>query len=206
MDNIQVVIPKEAENLQLPDPGLKDFYEDLNNRVVWLDSEVDEDCLSLIKYILKWNKEDIGIPSEKRKPVKIFFFSPGGDLDVNNALIDIISLSLTPIWGINMGRCFSAAAYIFLSCHRRFTLAQSQFLLHQGSGTFSGTYQEVLPQVLAYQTRVEELTKFVQEHTSYTEDEIADNITSDWYIDVAEGLEKGIYTDKLTNLATILDN
>lgn len=198
---LSVQIPKAVENLQLPDPTLLSYYQDLEKRIFWLDEEVSDYTLDLIKYIIKWNQEDDDIEPEKRKPIKIFFFSPGGDLEVNNALIDAIQLSVTPIWGINVGRCYSAAAYIFLSCHKRFTLPRAQFLLHQGSGTFSGTYQEILPQVMAYQQQVDQLAAFVASHTKYSEEEIAENIVSDWYIQVNEGLEKGIYHETIIDMS-----
>lgn len=190
-DILQVNIPKSVENMQLPDPELLSYYRDLDNRVLWLDTEVDETCLDLVKKILDWNREDL--QAQNPTPIKIFFFSPGGELDVNNALIDVIKLSRTPIYGYNIGRCYSAAAYIFLACHKRYGLSSAQFLLHQGSGQFQGTYQEILPQVMAYQEQISELATFVSERTAYTPDEIAENIVSDWYISTEEGLEKGVY-------------
>ena len=198
---INVQIPKSVENLQLPDPTLLFYYQNLDNRIFWLDEEVTDYTLDLIKYIIQWNKEDDQIEPELRKPIKIFFFSPGGDLEVNNALIDTIQLSVTPVWGINVGKSYSAAAYIFLACHKRFTLPRAQLLLHQGSGTFSGTYQELLPQVMAYQQQIEDLATFVAGRTQYSEEEIAENITSDWYIPVEEGLEKGVYHEVITDMS-----
>lgn len=200
MPDFEINIPKLAENIQLPDPELLSFYKNLEKRIFWLDEEVNEYSLELIKYIIKWNEEDKDIEPEARKPIKIFFFSPGGDLEVNNALIDTIQLSLTPVWGINIGRSYSAAAYIFLACHRRYVLPRAQLLLHQGSGTFSGTYQEILPQVMAYQAQIEALAHFVASRTIYTEEEIEENITSDWYITVQEGLEKGVYDEKVNDM------
>lgn len=142
---LDILLPDGIENLQLPDPSLTLYYQNLDKRIIWLDAEVDETCLDIIRNILRWNQEDKGKPTAERTPIRLFFFSPGGDLEVNNALIDTITLSETPIWGINVGRCYSSAAYIFLACHKRLCLANAQLLLHQGSGAFSGTYQEILP-------------------------------------------------------------
>ena len=200
---VNIAIPREVENLQLPDPTLLFFYQNLEKRIFWLDEEVSDYTLDLIKYIIKWNEEDDALEPEQRQPIKIFFFSPGGDLDVNNALIDTIQLSVTPVWGINMGRSYSAAAYIFLSCHKRYTLPSAQLLLHQGSGAFQGTYQEIFPQVLTYQGQVENLATFVSSRTKYTEDEVAENITSDWYISVQEGLEKGVYDEVVNDISLL---
>lgn len=201
---LDILLPNGIENLQLPDPSLALYYQNLENRIIWLDNEVDETCLDMIRNILRWNQEDKGKPAEERTPIRIFFFSPGGDLEVNNALIDTIALSETPIWGINVGRCYSSAAYIFLACHKRLCLANAQLLLHQGSGAFSGTYQEILPQVMAYQEQIEKLALFVAERSTYNIEEIAENITSDWYITVEEGLTHNIYNAKVESINDLL--
>ena len=100
LDSITLNIPKSISNLQLPDPELATYYKDLDNRILWIDDEINEYSLEYARLILRWNDEDKKKKPEKRKPIKLLFFSPGGDLDVNNTLIDVISLSKTPIWGI----------------------------------------------------------------------------------------------------------
>ena len=34
---------ESLENLKLPNPGLKQFYEDLEDRIIWIDDEITED-------------------------------------------------------------------------------------------------------------------------------------------------------------------
>ena len=115
MEYANIIIPKAVENLQLPDPELRNFYIDLDNRTFWLDDEVTPFLLELTRYIIYWNKEDKEVPIEQRKPIRILIFSPGGDLETYRSISDIIQLSKTPIVGINMGVAYSAAAMIFLS-------------------------------------------------------------------------------------------
>lgn len=204
MSGLEVMIPSNLENLQLPSPELLSYYKNLEERIIWLDDEVNEFTLEIAKKIIDWNREDKGKKIEKRKPIKIFFFSPGGALDVNNTLIDVISLSTTPIWGINMGRCCSAAAYIYLSCHKRFMLPKSYFLYHQGSGAFSGTYGEVCAQMADYQASIEELMGFMLRHTKYTEEELAEKIVGEWYIYPDEAVEKGICDEIVKDMSVLI--
>lgn len=192
MEYANIIIPKAVENMQLPDPQLRNFYVDLEHRTFWLDEEVTPYLLELIKYIVRWNAEDSATPIEARKPIRIYFFSPGGCLDTNYALIDAIKLSKTPIIGINIGQCASAAAYIFLSCHKRYMLPHAYFILHQGSGTLSGTFEQICAQMEDYQKQVEELASFVLEHTNYTEEAVAEKIVGEWYIRKDEALENGV--------------
>ena len=192
MEYANIIIPKAIENVQLPDPELRNFYVDLEHRIFWLDEEVTPYLLELIKYIVRWNAEDAATPVEQRQPIRIYFFSPGGDLDINYALIDTIKMSKTPVIGINIGQCASAAAYIFLSCHKRYMLPHAYFILHQGSGTLSGTFEQICAQMEDYQQQVEELSAFVLEHTTYTEEAVAEKIVGEWYIRKDEALENGV--------------
>ena len=203
MESMNIILPKEVANMQLPDPQLRNFYADLSNRSFWIDDEINEYLLELIKYIVQWNKEDAKISVAERKPIKLFFFSPGGSLDVNYSLIDTIKMSKTPIIGINMGQCASAAAYIYLSCHKRFMLPHSYFIFHQGSGTISGTYEQICAQMLDYQNQVEELSEFMLEHTTYTEEEIANKIDGEWYVRKDEAVEKGIAHEVINDISML---
>lgn len=191
-DLVTVQIPQAVENLKLPDDSLLNFYEGIENRTFWINDEINIYLLNLVHYIIKWNREDEGIPPEERKPIKLLFFSPGGDLDINYTIIDMIHLSKTPVIGVNLGQCASAAAFIFLSCHKRYMLKHAHFIFHQGSGTLTGTFGEICSQVEDYQEQVDELAHFMIKHTNYTEEEIDKNIVGEWYVRAAEAIEKGV--------------
>ena len=203
MDNIVVSIPERA-NVTIPDPSLLWYYEDLEDRVYQLVGEVDEGLLDFSRHVIRWNREDKGKPVEERKPIKLFFFSPGGSLDINYSVIDIIRLSKTPIIGINMGVCCSAAAYIYLACHKRYMLPHSYFVFHQGSSQMSGTYGEVVAIMTDYQNQIAELSSFMEERTTYTSEEITDNIVTEWYVREEEALEKGVCHEVIEDIEVLL--
>lgn len=189
---LDIAIPQSVENLQLPDASLITYYKNLEKRILWLDSEVDDYFLEYGKYILMWNQEDIGKPVEERVPIKLLFFSPGGSFDINNAMIDIIKKSKTKVIGVNMGIAQSAGAFIYLACHQRLTMPKAGFLLHRGSGNFGGTYDEIMSQVMEYQRQMQELEKYVLENTNIDEETFAENFGSEWYIPAKDAVEYGI--------------
>ena len=204
MENIMVHIPQPLENLTLPNPELLTYYKDLEKRIIWLEEEISEQTLEVIRKIIEWNREDGSLEAKDRKPIKIFFFSPGGDLDINYALIDTIRMSKTPVYGINVGRCCSAAAYIYLSCHHRMMLPHAHFVFHQGSSHLSGNYNEVIAIMNDYQGQVEELSSFMKERTLYTEEEIMENIVTEWYVRKDEALEKGVCHEVVKDISVLL--
>lgn len=200
---LDITIPQSVENLQLPDASLITFYKNLENRIIWLDSEVDDYFLEYGKYILQWNQEDVGKPVEERKPIRLLFFSPGGSLSINNAMIDIIKHSKTKVIGINMGIAQSAGAFIFLACHERLTMPKAGFLLHKGQGAFDGTYDEVICQVMEYQRQISELGKYVLEHTKIDIDTFEENFGSEWFINAQEAVEYGVADRIVTDVDEI---
>ena len=120
MDTISISIPKDLENLALPSPELITFYKNLDNRVLWLDSEVDDSFIQFARYIIEWNRADFGIPVEQRKPIKLMIMSYGGDLSINNMLVNLIQISKTPVWGIVTGTAYSGGFFTLIACHKRF--------------------------------------------------------------------------------------
>lgn len=204
MTDLTLLLPKHLENMQLPAPELYNYYSDLEERIFWLDDEISTYSLEMAKQILMWNREDKDIPIEERQPIRLVFFSPGGDLDASNALIDVIKLSKTPIWGFNVGQCASGAAFIYLACHKRFMTKKAYFLFHQGSGSFSGTFQEVCSQLESYQIQIQELTQFMIDHTNYTTEEVEDNIIGEWFVYATEALEKGVCDEIMNDVSNLL--
>lgn len=203
---ISVAIPQNVENVHLPNPELLTFYRNYEDRILWIDDEINEYSIEYAKYIMQWNKDDkdSGIKKEDRKPIKLLFFSPGGDLTVNNLLVDTIALSETKVIGINCGMAASAACFIYLSCHERYVLPNAQFLIHQGAGTFDGTYEIVVAAIMNYQREIENLGKFVLSRTNIPEDVFYDNFSTDWYLDADEAIEYGLCSKIIKSLDEII--
>lgn len=205
VEYINVAIPQDVENLQLPNPELLTFYKNFEDRILWIDGEISDYSIEYAKYIIQWNKEDNdnGIPKDKRKPIKLLFFSPGGDLNVNNMLVDTISLSSTPVIGINCGVAASAGCFIYLSCHKRYSMPNAQFLIHQGAGSFEGTYDIVVAAIMNYQREIENLGKYILSRTKIPEEVFYENFSTDWYLDTDKALEYGLCDKVIESLDEI---
>lgn len=204
MDQLQIAIPKDVENLQLPDPTLITYYKNLENRVLWLDSDVDEYWLEFARKIIEWNREDKGILCEKRKPIMLMFFTRGGDLDVNNAIVDLIKSSKTPVWGVNIGQADSAGCNIFISCHVRLALPNSTFLIHHGSGEFGGTYEQVLAALMEYQRKIADMEQFLLDNTKIPKNILEENISTEWFLSAQEALKYGVCDKIIDSIDEIL--
>jgi ATP-dependent Clp protease protease subunit len=204
MQDISILLPERLETMSLPSPELLTFYKNLEERTLWLDTEVTDYFLEYGRYIIQWNREDKGKPIEDRKPIKLMFFSPGGLLSVNNTMIDLIKLSKTKIYGYNLGEASSSACYMFMACHKRFSVKQGVFLLHKGSGGFSGNYEEIISQVYEYQRQIEELTKFIKENSNIPDDVLEENLSTEWFVTAQQGVEYGFVDEIITDIDDLL--
>ena len=195
---LKIAIPQSLENLQLPSPELLTYYKNIDNRVIWLDSTVDDMWLEYEKQIIEWNREDKDVPIEERKPIKLMFFSYGGQIDINYSFIDLIQKSKTPIWGINMGQACSAACFIFIACHKRFAMPRSSYLIHQGGvdGGFSGTYEQVCAAIMEYQRQMDELGAYLIQFTDITQEMLDERFATEWYLTAGEAVKFGV-ADKI---------
>lgn len=145
----------EEANLDLPDPKLVQYYSDLSNRIIWLDSEITDVSLDLVSKIVYWNRQDKGLAPDARKPIKIYFNCPGGSLDVEETLVSMIKLSKTPVYGYALGMVASAASLIYLSCHKRYALPNAYFIFHRGScQNMGGNYNEIAAAMEDYRAQV----------------------------------------------------
>lgn len=195
----------ESANYLLPDETLLAFYNDLEERIFWIDDEISGMTMNLVHYILKWNREDKDLPIEERKPIKLMIHSPGGDLDVLGVIYDIIRLSVTPVVGINLGQAYSAAAMILLACGRRYGLKNSTILFHQGScSNLQGTYEQVNSFMQEYQKQVDKLSKMITERTSFSESEVAEKMKGDWYVGAEECVDREVYHGIITSIIDLL--
>lgn len=204
-DILKVLFDECNANLQLASPSLVNYYHDFNNRCLWLDSEIDESNFDLVQAVVRWNQDDKDLPIEERKPIKIFFHSPGGSLDVGEILTSIIKLSRTPVYGIALGMVASAASVVYLGCHKRYALPNAYFILHRGSCEgIGGNYNEIQAAMEDYKLQIARMEKFYIENTTYPEEVIKSKIQTDWYIHCEEAMKYGIVTDLVDDIDILL--
>lgn len=201
-----VAIPPQAENLQLPDPSLLNYYKDLERRLFWLVGAVDTSLYELVQHIVNCNYEDKDLPVENRKPIRIIVASPGGSLEVEQTLVAIMEASTTPVWCIAIGMCASAASMIYLAGHKRFATRNAYWMLHQGGcDNLEGSYQQIMSFMAKYQMDIEEMAEFYKSHTNFPAETIEKNLVEgDWYISIDEAMENGICHEVISDLTVFM--
>ena len=198
-------LPEDLFDTKLPNTYSIKYYRDLKNRTIWINDEITgELTYEIVHYIMKWNREDKDIPEMERKPIRLMFDSPGGDLDAQAAICSVIELSKTPVIGIAIGLVASAASLIYLSCHMRLALKSSYFILHKGSAALSGDFENIMNSIDDYKKEVEKMVSFIIERSNYTKEEVEEHIKKDWYVRAPQALEKGLVDEIITDINALL--
>lgn len=203
-DLMSVLIPNNLENMQLPSPELLNYYRDLEDRVIWLNQDVDESVLEISKLIMRFNKEDKDIPVENRKPIKLLIYSYGGDGAACFSLLDVIALSKTPVYTVNMGIAMSAGFLLLLAGHKRFCLKDSTALAHSGSGGVSGSFEQTEAQMKDYKRFVETMRNYILERTKIDTKTFNKYKSKEWYLYSKEQIDYGVCDKIIDDIDEIL--
>lgn len=201
---MRIMIPQNLENLQLPSPELLTYYRNLEDRVIWIDYGVDETILEVSKLIMYFNKEDKDTPVEQRKPIKLLLYSYGGDGQACFSLLDVIALSKTPVYTINMGVAMSAGLLILLAGHKRFCLKNSTALAHSGSGGASGTFEQTEAQMKDYKRFVDTMRNYIIERTNIDAKTLNKYKSKEWYLYAEDQVKFGIVNEVIDDIDKIL--
>lgn len=206
MEVIDLALPKNVENLQLPDPWLTNYWKLAENRVFFLDTEISEETLDIMRNIMAINIQDKkdNIPIEDRIPIKIYIDSPGGQLDESMAICSTIIMSQTPVITVNVGTAYSGGGLIFMAGHERYAFPYSKALIHQGSGCVGGTFEQTEQAQKIYKKQVDEMSEYILSRTNISASLMKKNKSKDWYLDAKEQLNLGLATKIVTSLDEII--
>lgn len=182
------------------------YREYLDDRVLVFNDEVSDNMVEdIILYILKWNKEDINLPVETRKPIKIYMSSVGGDTFVSQNVVDVIIASKTPVIGIGLSLVASACYHIFLACHERIAFKNSVFLQHDGSVSISNSAKKVKDTVAFFESGDQRTKDFVLSRTKMTEEFYDQYYDTELYMYADRAKELGV-VDKIIGVDIDLES
>ena len=193
LGDLLVGIPESIANLQLPDPALRQFYKDEQDRIFWVDSQINENTLELIKMIMRCNKEDKGKKVEERSPITIMIDSPGGSVDVLLSVIKAIEISKTPVRTVCYCNAYSAAADLLASGHKgmRYCMPGTSVMMHSGSCAYQGTASQVDAAKKFYDGMGKRVTDHIYSRTNI-DTKTQRKMKDDYYMTDEDALKLGI--------------
>lgn len=167
--------------------------EDLENRHLFLNGEIDENVIdSMVYHIMRWNRNDKELPKIARKPIILYINSPGGSVSDGYSLIDAITTSETPVYTVNIGLCASMGFLIYIAGEKRYSFPHSEFLLHDGSTMGYDSTAKMKDRMEFETVQLENMTKeYIMSRTNIDENRYNEKYRCEWYFLPEEGQKIG---------------
>ena len=190
----------------LPTPEEYNYWYARKNRTFFIDYEIDDNyvLIELGKTIIQINMDEKNIPKDNLKPIYIYIYSYGGDLEQALSFCDICMASRIPIVTVGMGIAMSSAFLIFLAGHRRYAFKHCQMLVHSGSAGFQGTAEQIEEAQKNYKKQLGEMKEYILSRTDMEEKTFNKNRNKDWYLKSEEIIEYHVVDKFIDNFEEIV--
>lgn len=205
MQEIELMIPTQYADQVFPDPSTLVYYQNLDNRIIWIEGEVTPSISEISKNIILWNMDDDKnhIPPDGRVPIKLYIFTPGGCVDSMLQLVDVIQASKTPVHTVAAGAALSAGFDILIAGHKRFVFPSTTALIHAGSMALEGSFTDSKQAFASYEAKIERCKEYIVNRTTITKDLLDSKWEKDWWLTAEELLQYGCVDKIVESLSEV---
>lgn len=193
--------------MQLPDPAMVNYWRLAENRIFYVDYEIDESIMELQRAILAINIADSGKPIEERKKIVVMINSPGGLLTETMSVAMSMVTSVTPVVTVNIGAAYSGGALLLLAGHERYAFKYAKAMIHTGStGGNAGTYEQTEAYQKMYKKMIDWMSEYILDRSDIDQRTFNKNKSKDWYMDNTDCIKYGIIHGEITSLDEIVQH
>lgn len=193
--------------MQLPDPTMVNYWRLAENRIFYVDYEIDESIMELQRAILAINISDSGKPVEERKKIVVMINSPGGLLTETMSVAMSMVTSVTPVVTVNIGAAYSGGALLLLAGHERYAFKYAKAMIHTGStGGNAGTYEQTEAYQKMYKKMIDWMGEYILDRSDIDQRTFNKNKSKDWYMDNIDCIKYGIIHGEITSLDEIVQH
>ena len=178
--DIKALVPIVIEQTSRGERSFDIYSRLLNERIVFLGTEIDDHIANLIiAQLLHLDSADPG------KDINLYINSPGGSVTSGLAIYDTMQYIKSDVSTVCVGQCASMAAVLLASgaSEKRYALPHSRVLIHQPWGGTQGQVTDIEIQAKEMLRMRDELDGILALHTGQTKKKIhldteRDNIMS----------------------------
>ena len=161
----------------------------LNDRVVFLGSEVDDQIANLVvAQLLHLEAVDPG------KDIALYINCPGGQVYAGLAIYDTMQFIDCPIATYCIGMAASGAAVLLAggTKGRRFSLPHSKVMIHQPYGQVSGQISDIEIQAEEIMANKKDINEILARHSGQPIEQVARDTERDRYMTAIQAKEYGL--------------
>src|SRR5262245_17692034 len=165
------------------------FSRLLNDRIVFLGSEVNDDAANIIiAQMLYLESED------PDKEITLYINSPGGSITAGLAIYDTMQYVRAPVATVCIGLAASMGAWILAAGTKgmRRALPNSRIMIHQPISGVRGQATDIEIHAREVIFRRQRLNEILAHHTGQAENKIKEDTERDRFMTADQALEYGI--------------
>jgi ATP-dependent Clp protease, protease subunit len=186
------IMPKHIPTVTDKDPNGSKSYHDLysrllNDRIIVLDTDVDEVSSSIIVGCLLFLQLE-----DADKPIHFYINSPGGSCVDGLQIYDTMKTISCPVYTYVVGQAASMGSFLASSGDKRFISKHSKHMMHMVSSGVKGQILDM--EVAMHQTRDinETLMNIYSENTGKPTAQIKEDLNRDFYLTAQESIDYGL--------------
>lgn len=181
-------------------PEIIQYMEDRERHRFYLDSYIDENytCLEIAKNIIALNNEGLVKP----KPIYLYIYCYGGDIEQAFMLCDVIENSKIPVYTVALGPTMSSGCVVFLAGHKRFAYPHANLMLHYGKCVLDEEIEKIDEERKKrikqnYERSMQELRDYICRKIPIDPAALHGKLQNEWYITREEMLSYKIVDEIL---------
>ncbi len=183
------VIPTIIEKTSLGERHYDIFSRLLNERIILLNSEIDDQKASLIvAQLLYLDSKD------SKKDISLYINSPGGSITAGMAIYDTMNLVSSDVSTICVGICASMGAFLLAGGKKgkRYSLPNGEVMIHQPLGGGQGQASDISIMAKRLLRIKQKINQILSEKTGQPIEIIERDCERDYFMDADEALEYGL--------------
>lgn len=174
------------------DPVLYQYYTGLNNRTVFINTQIDESLVETAMLpLLQMDNDGSG------EPIKIIIATPGGSLYDGIVMCDVIDNLKSPTEVIVVSYAYSMGSLILMAGYnnpnvKKKCYKHSTALIHGGSLYFQGNASNVRDQFRFNEEFEQKIKEYTLSHSKISEEEYEKYSKAEWYMTSEDMLKYGL--------------
>jgi ATP-dependent Clp protease protease subunit len=187
-----MLIPTVIEKSQFGERAYDIYSRLLNERIVFLGGPIDDNVANLIIAQLLYLDH-----TDPKKDISLYINSPGGSVSAGLAIIDTMGFIKSDVSTICVGVAASMGALILSSGQKgkRFTLPNSEVLIHQVMGGAEGQASDIAINAKHILSTKDTLNKILAKNTGRKVEQVEKDSDRDYWMTSDEAKKYGIIDD-----------
>lgn len=183
------LVPMVVEQTGRGERSYDIFSRLLKDRIIMLSGEVNDDSANLVVAQLLFLESE-----DPDKDIYLYINSPGGSITAGMAIYDTMQYVKADVSTICIGMAASMGAFLLSSGAKgkRFTLPNSEIMIHQPLGGFKGQATDIDIHARRILKIKDTLNEILSENTKQPLDKIKKDVERDYFMGAAEAKEYGL--------------